>query len=143
MTSADRQTLARKLDYLRTQLDALEPYRSLTRDELLATLERRLAVERMLELSIQSVIDSSRLLVSVEDWRPPRDERDALLLLADRGVIPADLADRLLKAKGFRNILVHDYVAIDPDLLVQHLWDDAGDLWAFARHLTQHLRDGE
>jgi len=143
VTPADRHTLARKLEYLRQQLDTLEPYRALPKDELLGTIERRFAVERMLELSIQSVIDCSRLLVSVEDWRPLRDERDALLLLAERDVIPSDLADRLLKAKGFRNILVHDYVAIDPDLLVEHLRHDAEDLHAFARHLAQHLRNGE
>jgi uncharacterized protein YutE (UPF0331/DUF86 family) len=139
VTPADRQTLARKLDYLRKQLETLEPYRTMAKADVLESLERRFAVERMLELSIQSVIDVSRLLVALEDWRPLRDERDALLLLAERAVIPADLAERLLKAKGFRNILVHDYVAIDPDLLVAHLKEDTDDLWAFAKQVAWHL----
>jgi uncharacterized protein YutE (UPF0331/DUF86 family) len=142
VTTADRQTLARKLDYLRKQLETLEPYRALPKDDLLGTLERRFAVERMLELSIQSVIDVSRLLVALEDWRPPRDERDALLLLAERKVLSVELAERLLKAKGFRNVLVHDYVAIDPDLLHAHLREDVSDLWSFARHLARHLATG-
>jgi uncharacterized protein YutE (UPF0331/DUF86 family) len=142
VTSADRQTLARKLDYLRQQLETLEPYRALPKEDLLANLERRFAVERMLELSIQSVIDVSRLLVALEDWRPLRDERDALLLLAERKIIPDELAECLLKAKGFRNVLVHDYVAIDPELLLAHLREDMGDLWSFAKHLARHLATG-
>jgi uncharacterized protein YutE (UPF0331/DUF86 family) len=139
MTPADRQTLARKLDYLRKQLETLEPYRTMKKEAVLDSLERRFAVERMLELSIQSVIDVSRLLVALEDWRPLRDERDALLLLTTQGVIPENLAEQLLKAKGFRNILVHDYVALDPDLLYAHLQDDLGDLWTFAKCVAAHL----
>lgn len=100
MTPADRHTLARKLEYLRKQLEHLDPYRQLSKDALLSELEKRLAVERLLEISIQSVIDLSRLLVALKDWRGIRDERDALLILAER----------LLQAKGFRNVLVHEYV---------------------------------
>ena len=139
MNPVDRHTLARKLEYLRKQLEALDTYRPLPRDEILANPERRLAVERLLELSIQSVIDISRLLVALQDWRRIRDERDALLILADRGVIPGELADRLLKAKGFRNVLVHEYVEIDAELLVKHLTEDVGDLWAFARWIANQL----
>lgn len=141
MTPADRQTLARKLEYLRTQLEHLEPYRSLPKPMLHDDLEKRLAVERLLELSIQSIVDCSRLLVALEDWRRLRDERDALLILAEGGVIPLDLAERLLKAKGFRNVLVHEYVEIDPELLLLHLREDSGDLWAFARKLAEWLQE--
>lgn len=140
MNPVDRQTLAKKLEYLRKQLDALEVYRVLPKEELLAVQEKRLAVERLLELSIQSVIDCSRLLVSLEDLRSIRDERDALLILAHKNIVPQDLADRLLQAKGFRNVLVHDYVDIDPDLLCQHLQEDTGYLWAFARALAEYLQ---
>lgn len=139
MTPADRQTLARKLEYLRKQLDMLEPYRTLPRESILASPEKRLAVERLLELSLQSVIDCSRLLVAIEDWRGIGDERDALLILGERGVITTDLGERLLRAKGFRNILVHEYVDIDPHLVLAHLRDDVEDLWAFARGLAQRL----
>ncbi len=96
-------------------------------------------MEWLLELSIQSVIDVSRLLVTLEDWRGIRDERDALLVLAERGVIGGDLAAHLLRAKSFRNVLVHDYVAIDPELLHAHLRDDADDLWAFAKGMARWL----
>jgi uncharacterized protein YutE (UPF0331/DUF86 family) len=74
------------------------------------------------------------------DWRRPRDERDALLLLTERAIIEPELADRLLKAKGFRNVLVHEYVELDPDLLYAHLRDDVGDLWEFARGVAGWLQ---
>ncbi len=139
MNPVDRQTLARKFDYLRSQLDTLEPYRVLPPDVLLGTIEKRLTVERLLELSIQSVIDCSRMLVTMEQWRAMGDDRDALLLLAEHGVLSPTLAERLLAAKGFRNVLVHDYVEIDPDLLIANLHDGVPDLWEFAKHLAKTI----
>jgi len=139
VTPADRQTLARKLEYLRKQLDTLEPSRSLPKDTILSNPEKRLAVERLLELCLQSVIDIGRLLVTLEDWRKIRDERDAFLILAEHHVISAELADRMLQAKGFRNVLVHEYVAIDPALLMAHLMGDVDDLWTFAKGIAKQL----
>lgn len=143
MNPVDRHTLARKLEYLRKQLERLEIYRAMKMEDLLANEEKCLAVERLLELSIQSVIDSSRLFVSLRDWRGVRDERDALLTLSDHEVLPSELADRLLKAKGFRNVLVHDYVALDRERLYAHLRDDIGDLWEFAEALAMQLQGKE
>jgi uncharacterized protein YutE (UPF0331/DUF86 family) len=142
VNAVNRQTVARKLEYLRKQLELLEPYRALPKEQLLGDIEKRLTVERLLELSIQSVIDCSRLIVAIEDWRGVRDEREALRLLAERQVISMDLGERLLRAKGFRNVLVHDYVEIDPELLYAHLHDDVGDLWDFAGSLAKILSLG-
>jgi uncharacterized protein YutE (UPF0331/DUF86 family) len=138
---ADRQTLARKFKYLRQQLERLEGYRALTREAIMADFEKRSTVERLLELSIQSVIDCSRLLVALRDLQPLRDERYALLVLAERGIITEDLAGKMLQAKGFRNILVHEYVEIDPTLLYAHLTEDTDDLWEFAAALAEFLKD--
>lgn len=140
MNPVDRQTLARKLEYLRKQLEQLEPYRALSQEEIFSGIEKRYTVERLLELSIQSVIDCSRLLVSLEDWRKLRDERDAFLILVERKVIDEDLAERLLRAKGFRNVLVHEYVDIDPMLLFSHVRSGVEDLWVFAQQLAAYLR---
>jgi uncharacterized protein YutE (UPF0331/DUF86 family) len=120
----DRQTLAWKLEYLRKQLALLDDYRKMSKADVVGATERRYTVERLLELSIQSVIDCSRLLVGLEDWRAARDERDALLLLAERKIIDDELADRLIQAEGFRNVLVHEYIEADADLLYQHLTHD-------------------
>ena len=141
MNAVDHLTLARKLEYLRKQLDLLEQYRILPKETLFSEQEKRLAVERLLELSIQSVIDCSRLLVALEEWRRIRDERDAFLILAEKGILREELADHLLQAKGFRNVLVHEYVEIDPELLWFHLREDVGDLWECMRSMAKYLEE--
>ncbi len=143
MTPADRQSLIRKLGYLQKNLDLLAPYRQLSEQELIGNPEKKFSVERLMQTAIESVIDCSRLLVLIQDWRRLRDERDALIVLAERSVIAEDLCERLLRAKGFRNVLVHEYVEVDPHLLYVHLQTGIADLQAYARSLAVWLETPE
>lgn len=119
----------------------LSPYRSLGVDVMQASPEKLHAAERLLQTAVESVIDCARLIVALEDWRKLRDERDAFLILAERKVIDEDLASRLLRAKGFRNVLVHEYVAVDPALVARFLKNDLGDLQAFAIAIARWLQE--
>jgi len=46
--------------------------------------------------------------------RKPQSYADTFLLAGQNGLIPMELAQRLIPAAGLRNRLVHDYEAIDP-----------------------------
>lgn len=143
MNPVDRHTLVRKLEYLRRQLVALESYRSLSVEDLQHESEKQRALERLLEVSIQSVIDSSRLLVVLENWRTMRDESDPLMILVENDVLPQALAESLFEAKAFRNILVHEYAEIDRKLLLDNLRSCMADLLAFERSMMEFLQRTE
>jgi uncharacterized protein YutE (UPF0331/DUF86 family) len=49
------------------------------------------------------------------------DDVRVLRLLGVRGVLFADLADRLRRAVGFRNVLVHDYIEVDDGIVLERL----------------------
>ena len=60
-----------------------------------------------------------------------------ITLLEKRGVIDPQLAGKLRKMVGFRNIAVHEYETVDPaivDAIVQH---HLGDLRAFSRRILE------
>ena len=54
----------------------------------------------------------------------------------------ADLASRLGRAAGLRNVLVHDYVSIDPERLVRIVRDDLADLKTFGELAAGWLEGG-
>lgn len=139
MTPADHQTLARKLAYLHKNVDLLEPYKSMNITTLTTGPGNLLIVERLLQTAIESVIDSSRLIVALEDLRKSKDERDALVILEERGILPEDLGRRLLQAKGFRNILVHEYVDINPERMLENLQTGLADLRAFTVSIAKWM----
>ena len=61
----------------------------------------------------------------------------------DERTLPDDLTDRLTQAVGMRNVLVHEYLDVDDELLLDAL-DRLSDFRAFAeaiRHGTPPSRD--
>jgi len=85
--------------------------------------------------AIESCVDVAQHLCSSQGWGPPQDNGDAMALLGRHGVIDAQLADRMRQAVGFRNVLVHEYVSVDDEIVLGRL-QDPGDLELFARQVA-------
>jgi uncharacterized protein YutE (UPF0331/DUF86 family) len=100
---------------------------ALARDPLL-----RAAVERWLQVAIEACIDIATHVVAAEGWTPAGSARDAFLVLANHDKVPLDLAQRLGSAAGMRNVLVHDYVAVDLGRIAHAVRHDLTDLRQFA-----------
>ncbi|CAN5190170.1 DUF86 domain-containing protein [soil metagenome] len=80
--------------------------------------------------ALEAVLDIAHHLLASEMWGPAEDSAGAVKLLGRHGVIDDDLAGRLARATGFRNVLVHGYAEVDDDLVVARL-DDLDDLQGF------------
>ena len=80
----------------------------------------------------QAAIDLATHVVSTEAYGLPGDVAEAFALLGQHGVIDADLAARLRKMVGFRNIAVHSYQTIDPHIVDHIVTGRLGDLHALA-----------
>lgn len=76
---------------------------------LFENLTKQDAILLNLQRACESAIDLAMHLVRLERLGVPQETREAFALLAGAGVIDADLAERLQKMVGFRNIAVHDY----------------------------------
>lgn len=101
--------------------NALEPYRSLTVQDLETDLHRRWAAERGLLAGLTRIFRiADHVLVARYRYEAETDE-DLLRALWQRGVITGSLYDALRGAGGFRNILVHEYIRIDPARVVEFL----------------------
>ena len=73
-----------------------------------------------------------------EGWRAPDSNADALAVLAEHGVIAAELGMDLARAVGFRNLLVHLYADVDDDRVVSML-DRVGDLEDFVSAVSSWI----
>jgi uncharacterized protein YutE (UPF0331/DUF86 family) len=76
---------------------------------LFESLTKQDAILLNLQRACESAIDLAMHLVRVERLGVPQETREAFALLAGAGLIDDDLAGRLQKMVGFRNIAVHDY----------------------------------
>ncbi len=90
--------------------------------------------------AIEAAVDVAQHICAAQGWGPPETNADALSLLGRHGVLANDVAASMSRASGFRNVLVHDYVRVDDDLVVAKL-ADLHDLRAFAREVAKWLQN--
>jgi len=127
--------LARKLQYLRQLLQDLSPYEDATRSQVEV---EHYKLERLLELLITTATDILFHILAEQNMAPA-SYRDAFKLAGEHGILPADLAVRLQKATGMRNVLVHLYESIDYDVLHQSIPPALQDFTQFAAIFAQRI----
>lgn len=129
MVDADRvRDRLRRLDQL---IELLEEVRTAGEAAYLRERDTRLKAERALQLALQVCIDVGAHLVGELGLEPPDDYRGVFASLGEAGVVEPELAARLGRAAGLRNLLVHGYARLD-DAQVFAALERLDDLRSFA-----------
>lgn len=92
-----------------------------------------------LQRAVQTSIDLAAHIVADEGLGLPSDLGENFLFLKNAKVIPEGLSQRLKKMVGFRNIAVHEYAAIDPEVLKSILTKDLKDIEEFYSAVFLHF----
>ncbi|MFP3940149.1 MAG: type VII toxin-antitoxin system HepT family RNase toxin [Thermoanaerobaculia bacterium] len=89
-------------------------------------------VELNLQRGVQAAIDLAAHVVATEGLGLPGKLAESFTLLEREDVIDSGLAERLRKMAGFRNIAVHEYAEVDPEIVDSIVKNHLGDLRDFA-----------
>jgi uncharacterized protein YutE (UPF0331/DUF86 family) len=133
----DERSVESRLERLGALLAELEGIRGSGRDAYDASFGVRLATQHALQLAIQSCIDIAGHLAADSGEAAPDRYADYFNALREDG-LDHSLADRLELAVGLRNILVHDYLDIDENIIWRAL-DHLDDLRDFAAFVVKRL----
>ena len=76
-------------------------------------------------------------LVRVQRLGVPQDSREAFDLLERAGQLDTDLAGRMKRMVGFRNIAVHDYQRLSLDIVRSIVHERPDDFLAFTASLLR------
>jgi uncharacterized protein YutE (UPF0331/DUF86 family) len=125
-----------RLEELRRCVEKLNRYVSYEREAFLSDDIVADVVERNFQLAIQICLDISTHIISRMNWGRPQDYKSAIELLSKEGVISSILAAKLDKMVSFRNILVHNYLRIDRNIVYESL-KEIHDFEEFARSVVQ------
>ena len=63
--------------------------------------------------AVQMCVDIGTHIVAGSEYPPPATMGKTFDILSESGIISANLADRMKKAVGFRNLAVHNYESIN------------------------------
>ena len=109
----DRDRILAKLDELDSYLSELRQVLPESYAQYMESVEKRRASERLLQISIECVLDICALFVSGLRLGLPAEEDDLIEKLKQAGLVSGENAKALRTMKGFRNILVHEYGRVD------------------------------
>ncbi len=135
----DRERILAKLDDLDGYLEELRQIVPETYARYMESVEKRRACERLLQMSIECVIDVCALFVSGLRLGLPAEEDDLIEKLEQAGLISSGMAKMLKTMKGFRNILVHEYGRIDNAIVFTMATRQLQDFGSFKTEIQQAL----
>ena len=135
----DRERLLAKIDELDGYLREIREIMPADFEDFLKT-EKRRACERLLQISIEAVIDICGLAVKGLRLGLPAEENDLFELLAKKRLITPAMKNKLRSMRGFRNIIVHEYGRVDEKIVYEMLTKRLKDFAEFKRQMLKALR---
>lgn len=134
----DTEVLDARLRELSRRLRRIAAKKPASIKALAADEDMQDILTRNLELAIQSCIDIAFHLCGA-NGKVPTTAADAFAELAKLELIERGLAQRLQRAVGFRNVLVHEYTEVDWKIVMRVIRTDTHDLAAFGKAVLKML----
>ncbi len=129
----DREIIAQKLESLRRCLQRIETKCPNDPSILISDIDLQDIISLNLSRAVQLCVDIGAHLISCMDLPPPNTMGQTFDQLEQSGLISADLATNLKKAIGFRNIAVHNYDAINWQIVYSIITNHLLDFTEFAK----------
>lgn len=138
----DKERIYIKLDEIDQYLKEIEEIIPSSSAEYSTDPMRKRALERLIQITVESVMDVSAILVKEMRLGLPYGEEDFLDKISGTVLNPV-LVEKLREMKGFRNILVHGYSQIDDERVYEILTSDIEDVIEFKEAVIEFLRRTE
>lgn len=78
------------------------------------------------------------MVIAHEQWGLPQSAREVFSVLAERGMLDANLTSQLHRMVGFRNIAVHEYDNLDMGIVEHVITHDIESVRRFASTVFNH-----
>jgi uncharacterized protein YutE (UPF0331/DUF86 family) len=135
----DRALIKRKLELLRSHVARVRARRPQRLEQLAADADLQDVIVLNLSRAVQDCVDIGAHLLVDRPQPSPSTMGETFTRLAEAGLIDDDLAQRLRRAVGFRNLAVHAYEAIDWELVHALCGEPLRDFDDFARAVVRAL----
>ena len=126
---------------IRHTLAVLQGYAELPQEAFLAATETVDAAKYRLIVAIEASISMCTHLAARLARRTPESYSECFAILAEAGLLPPDLAQRLGRMARFRNLLIHLYWQIDDSRVWQVLQNDLNDLEEYLVAVGQAIEE--
>jgi uncharacterized protein YutE (UPF0331/DUF86 family) len=140
MRRLDREVFAEKAVAIERHLARVNERLPADPETLLPMTDASDAVILHLWQAVQAVIDLATASCVHFHLGAPQSYGEAFQRLAGAGYLPTELAARLTRAAGFRNVVAHAYEQIDMDQVYRAAQQGPADLREFLAALAERIQ---
>lgn len=135
----DMVLVLRKLASLADYRQQIAEYSSITVEEYRQDWKVQRIVERTLQMMIELCADIAGHVIADDKLRTPETYADNFRVLGENGILSSELVAVMEKMSKFRNIVVHQYEAVDAEIVVLVLRKHLDDFSLFSDAVVKHL----
>lgn len=135
----EREIVTIRIRLMIKYLNRLRGFEGVTLAEYLENFDYQLMVERLIELLVESSSDiNSYLLLQLHNVTPAT-YYDSFIEAGKNGLTTRELAGELAKSSGMRNRLVHQYEAIDNEIVFSAIPMALSQFPLYIKQITEYL----
>lgn len=136
---ADRNIVMAKSAAVKKHIRRIAEKRNIDLSAFLEDMDCQESILFNLQMAIQNCIDLAAHIVSEDVLGLPGSTNELFYFLEENGYLSREIAEKMVKAVGFRNLIVHEYVKIDLEQVYNVAQHDIDDLDAFLKNLFEKL----
>jgi uncharacterized protein YutE (UPF0331/DUF86 family) len=92
-----------------------------------------------IQMAIQNCIDIAAHIISDEGFGVPGSTNEMFYLLEENGYLDNEITEKMVKAVGLRNLVVHEYSKIDLERIFEATQKDITDLNEFLKSIFKKI----
>ena len=135
----DKTLLIAKAGAVKKHLDRIRQKTDTELNTFLEDIDRQEIILFNLQMAIQNCIDMAAHIVSQESLGVPGSYNEMLYLLEEKGYIDKDITEMMVKAVGFRNLMVHEYTKMNLNQIFEIAKTGPQDINRYIRAILSKL----
>ena len=135
----DKDLILAKAGSVKSHLNRVIEKRNVDLDSFIKDIDRQESILFNIQTAVQNCIDIAAHIISEESFGVPGSTTEMLYILGKNGYLDNDLTQKMVKAVGFRNLIVHEYGKIELEQVYEIAQNDINDLNEYLKAIIKKL----
>jgi uncharacterized protein YutE (UPF0331/DUF86 family) len=135
----DSDLIIAKAGSVRSHLNRVYEKRNVDLDGFLKDIDTQESILFNIQMGVQNCIDIAAHIISEKGLGVPGSTTEMFYALEKNGYLDSDLTQKMVKAIGFRNLIVHEYGKIELEQVYEIAQNDIKDLNEYLKAIIKKL----
>lgn len=135
----DREIIIAKASSVKRHLERVKKKVNVDLQTFLGDLDCQEIILFNLQMAVQNCIDIAAHIISEEGFGVPGSNNEMFYLLEENQYLSTEITEKMVKAVGFRNLIVHEYTKIEINQVYETARNDIKDIYHYLKEVFRKL----